>query len=138
MQETELKPNTSPAHLSIKGFALELETNDHKIRVGTYISNSIKYKRRNDLEMKNGHMIVIDLLSGQGLRMVNIYRSFKPDDAGEITFFENQLSCLESLITDNVIIMGDFNIDLQRVVYQNYNWTRCKNNLKKISQKNKA
>jgi hypothetical protein len=129
MQETELNPNTNSNHLSIKGYTLEIEENDHKIRTGTYVSNKIKYKRRKDLEMKNGHIVVLDLSLGITLRVVNIYRSFKPKDASEIDFFEHQISCLESLITEHVIIMGDFNIDLHRTSYQNFNWTRCKNNL---------
>jgi hypothetical protein len=30
--------------------------------------------------------------------------------------------------------MGDFNIDLQRTTYQNYNWSRCKNNLNSFAE----
>ena len=45
-----------------KNLFKELRHNTLSRRVATYISKTIKYKRRLDLEMENGHMIVLDLM----------------------------------------------------------------------------
>ena len=99
MQEVELNPDTDPKYLSIKGFKLELGVNEDKIRVGTYVSNKIKYKRRMDLETKNSNIVIIDLLQNNKLRIVNLYRPFNPKYLGEKDFFNMQVKACKR-ITD--------------------------------------
>ena len=36
-----------------------------KVRVGTYINDSLKYERREELEETNSHITVIDILNGK-------------------------------------------------------------------------
>ena len=64
--------------LHVPGYVLELENNLSTRRVATYIGTNINYKRRMDLEMQNGHMIVIDFLGASPTRMVDLHRPFKP------------------------------------------------------------
>ena len=62
LQETEIPLNFPENILSTGGYNLELELNDNKKRTGIYIRNDIKYKRREDLEIKNHHLVIIDIL----------------------------------------------------------------------------
>jgi exonuclease III len=87
LQETKLNPTMNPDLMCIKGYKLEIEQNDDKVRTATYIRKDIDYKRRKDLEMKNGHMIVIDLGRGMDIRIMNIYRPLLPKIAPERQFF---------------------------------------------------
>ena len=94
LQETELDPKTNVKHLSIKGYSLELEMNDTKIRVATYVRNNLKYKRRRDLEINNGHIVIIDLTQRKVKRLANLYRPFKPPILAEREFFNMQIETL--------------------------------------------
>ena len=49
IQETEIEKDFDCVLLNIPGYKLELEVNDTKSRVGTYIKNSIKYERCTEL-----------------------------------------------------------------------------------------
>jgi exonuclease III len=124
LQETELNPNMNLDVMCIRGYSLETEQNDEKVRTATYKRKDFDYKRRKDLEMKNGHMIVIDLGPGMNMRIINIYRPFSPKIATEKQFFELQLEAIESAITSKTMIMGDFNIDLNKEHDQNYHHKR--------------
>ena len=46
LQETEVDPNFPTKELYCKGFDLELEDNNTKIRAGIYLSKGINYIRR--------------------------------------------------------------------------------------------
>ena len=87
---------------------MELEEASMKKRVGFYVRNDIRYNRRSDL-----HVIVVDVICNQSvLRIINVYRSFRP--LGVVTandFFKAQLELLERVTTENCIILGDFNLD---------------------------
>ena len=58
LQETEIKADLNEKTLLIPGYSLETEKNQHTKCVASYISNSIKYRRRKDLEQDNSHMII--------------------------------------------------------------------------------
>ena len=64
--------------MTFPGYNFEAEGNDHLIRVGVYIKSQIKYVRRVDLEGSNSNLIIIDIIDKETLRIINIYRSFKP------------------------------------------------------------
>ena len=80
MQETEIDHDYECELLAIPGYSLELETNNVKRRVGSYIKNTLKYERCLDLEGENNHLIIIDIENGvkKKKRIINIYRSFNP------------------------------------------------------------
>ena len=81
-------------------------------RVATYIRNTIKYRRRKDLEQENGHLIIIDIGTTKQLRVINIYRPFNPTNLTEKAFFLQQLNTINGIITKHTILLGDFNLDL--------------------------
>ena len=112
MQETEL-PNGYPANLlSFPGYSIEVEINDIKSRVAVYISDKISYKRRNDLEGTNSNIIVIDLLQENTRRLINVYRSFNPQEGvNQRTKFKYQLELIKKAMSKNTVLLGDFNID---------------------------
>ena len=72
LQETELGPDIDLNNLNIKGYVLEVETNKKKKRVATYIKTSIQYKRRNDLEKPNLHLIILDIQASPQVRIITL------------------------------------------------------------------
>ena len=112
LQETELGPNYPTNILSSSDFELEVEDNDIKKRVGIYINTRIKYMRRLDLEERNTHLIIIDLMLESKIRIISLYRSFRPPGGvSPGTFFKKQLDIVERNIVPNTFILGDFNLD---------------------------
>jgi exonuclease III len=112
MQETEVKDDFPIEQLTFPGYVIELETNDVKSRVGIYINNRVKFTRRKDLEGTNSNLIIIDISETKPVRLINIYRSFKPQE--NITpreKFKYQLSLIKKALTPGTILVGDFNID---------------------------
>ena len=120
LQETELQKGMTDKIMNLPGYTIETEINSHIRRVATYIKTGIKYKRRNDLEMKNGHMIIIDIGKTNPVRLVNLYRPFHPKNMSEFLFFNEQLKALDNLITKSTIVLGDFNLDLNKEHSENY------------------
>ena len=59
LQETEISKDFPEMILNSEEFNLELELNTGKKRVGFYIRNDVRYKRRNDLEKENVHVLII-------------------------------------------------------------------------------
>ena len=112
LQETEI-PNGFPIkELSLKDYSIEIENNDSKARVCTYIKNGIAYKRRNDLEGCNNHLVIIDLMLNKPYRLINLYRVFSPqNNVTQKDFFTNQLQCITNANCKNLIISGDMNLD---------------------------
>ena len=78
---------------------LELELNNLKKRSGIYIKKTIKYQRRNDLEKENCHVVIIDIVAADILRLICVYRSFRPQDLmSPIILFEKQLGIINKLL----------------------------------------
>ena len=112
LQETELDPNITPEILHIRGYNVEVEENEKKIRVAVYLKNKIQYKRRKDLEMKNHHTIILDV--GR-TRIINIYRTFKPqDNLSPRENFKSQLRQINDATNVSTFILGDFNLNEQK------------------------
>ena len=80
MQETEVTNAININELSVSQYCLELENNSVKSRVGLYISKDINYVRRTDIEGLNSHIVIIDITGESKLRVINVYRSFAPQD----------------------------------------------------------
>ena len=57
---------------------MELEQSSEKKRTGVYINRNVKYERRQDLEAKDLHVVIIDVLSDVKMRIIGIYRTFRP------------------------------------------------------------
>ena len=112
LQETELGKNCDLKILNSKDFELETETSNDKIRVGIYVKNTSTYKRRQDLEDPDCHLIIIDLFLGVKIRVITLYRSFRPpNNLTPIAFFKLQLGIIRRNAVPNLIVLGDFNLD---------------------------
>ena len=85
MQETEVTNAINTNELSVSQYCLELENNSVKSRVGLYISKDINYVCRTDLEGLNSHIVIIDITGESKLRVINVYRSFAPQDGESLT-----------------------------------------------------
>ena len=72
----------------------------------------MKYVGRRDLENVNCHIVIIDITASIKLRLICLYRSFRPQDSISPTvFFETQLNLLKRALTGNCYLLGDFNLD---------------------------
>ena len=80
MQETEVPKDIDHNELMIPGYLMELEQNSVKSRVGFYISKSVSYVRRFDLEGKDSNLIIIDVEGTLNTRLINVYRLFTPQN----------------------------------------------------------
>jgi exonuclease III len=121
LQETELDSNLNHDLLSFPQYCFESEINDYRSRVGIYIRDNINYIRRTDLEGANNHIVILDVESKRKLRLITIYRPFNPRDGVQPRqFFENQLNLINQALTNNTIIMGDFNLDWNKKDMQSY------------------
>ena len=57
------------------------------------------------------HIVVIDLLLDVKIRLISVYRSFRPDLLSPNEFFKGQLEVIKNATVRNCLIMGDFNLD---------------------------
>ena len=112
LQETEVPQNFPERLLNCGGYTLELELNSDKKRAGIYLKNDIKYIRRLDLEKENFHIVVVDVITDVKIRVINVYRSFRPPNSmTPEDFFVEQLKVIKKALCINCYIMGDFNLD---------------------------
>ena len=95
MQETEVTGDIDVTELETSNFCLELETNSVKSRVGFYISKTLNYMQRQDLEGVISNVIIIDVIGLTNLRVINVYRTFATQ-AGDTqqSKFKYQLSII--------------------------------------------
>ena len=112
MQEVEL-PNGYPSQLmTFPNYVIEVEENSLKSRVAILIKSDIKFVRRIALEGINSNLIIIDIQDDVTTRIINLYRSFAPqNNVGQREKFQYQLGLIKDAITPNTIILGDFNVD---------------------------
>ena len=111
IQETEIEQGFPEEVLNCNGFVMELEMNDAKKRAGIYVHKNINYKRRRDLEKNNMHVVIIDIIGLEFLRVICVYRSFRPMDMTPGVFFDSQLEIIKNSVCKNCYILGDFNLD---------------------------
>ena len=115
LQEIDLEKGYPSEILSLPNYELEVEANSIKSRVGLYISKSIKYVRKLDLEGVNAHLIVVDIKAKKDIRLINIYRCFNPQEGiSAKDKFLIQLELINIAMTQNTLIIGDFNLDYRR------------------------
>ena len=130
MQEVDI-PNDFPNELmSFQNYQIEVENNNRKARVAILLKSTVKYVRRANLEGSNSNLLVIDILHGSTTRIINLYRSFAPqDNIGQREKFRYQLELIKNAMTQNTIILGDFNIDDGRRYDVNYAYKNYFNDL---------
>ena len=92
LQETELGHNFPEEILNSSDYCFEAENSTNKKRVGIYVHKRLNYQRRFELEEKNRHLIIIDLELDINIRIITLYRSFRPpDNLSPADFFRRQL-----------------------------------------------
>ena len=120
LQETELEPDFPTKLLTFRGYGYESENNVYKSRCGMFVSDKISYIRRNDLEIANNHVIMIDLNDKLKTRIICIYRPFNPSNVTQKQFFDAQLEFIKQNTNHNTIVLGDFNLDHRKKHDINY------------------
>ena len=112
VQETEIPFDYPCDLLTFKGFNYENENNTVKSRCGIYISNEIAYVRKTELESVDSHVVIIELNDTNHTRIINIYRTFNPqNNVSQIDAFAKQLDIISNATNNNTIILGDFNLN---------------------------
>ena len=112
IQEAEIPVGFPINELTFKNYSIEVEKNTFKQRVCIYIKTGINYKRREDLENENNHIVIIDVVAEKTYRIICLYRVFSTNN--HVTpreKFNSQLKCISDSSVKNFIIMGDFNLD---------------------------
>ena len=60
-------------------------------------------------------MVIIDILDRKSTRLINIYRSFTPqNNMSPRDKFKEQLELIKQAMTHETIFLGDFNIDFKK------------------------
>jgi hypothetical protein len=133
LQETELLYNLDHNLMSLNGYVFEAEINCELSRVGIYLKSEINYVRRLYLEGSNLHLVIIDVRANKNLRIINIYRSFNPQDGQHPrTFFNNQLERIRIAMNSNTILLGDFNLDWYKKGVHGYQFRNYFNDMENI------
>jgi endonuclease/exonuclease/phosphatase family metal-dependent hydrolase len=121
LQETELEINVDQNLMSFNGFFYESENNNVRSRVGCYVNTNLSYIRRLELEGQNSHLVILDIMGPSPLRIINMYRCFKPqNNISAMEFFKHQVELIHSAYNDNTIILGDINLDWAKKGQRNY------------------
>ena len=137
LQETEIPQGFPENLLSCNLYDLELEQNESKKRVGILIKRGTKYTRKLTLEKLNCHIVIIDIEGVNVMRIINVYRSFRPP--GGVTaesFFNTQLAVIKNAMTNNCVVMGDFNLDAKMELRPDYNYRNMLESLMCTMQNN--
>ena len=123
LQETEIPGNFPVEMLTFKGYNYENESCTDKSRCGIYVTDKVSYVRRCDLEVAGVHAIIIDLKDKKNTRIINVYRSFNPpNNQTQREHFDSLLHLLNANITNNTIMIGDFNLDYSKRFDINYSY----------------
>ena len=121
LQETEIPQGFPENILNSGGYILELEMNSEKKRVGVYLHRDVNYVRRFDLEKEDHHIVIIDVKTNPSIRIISLYRSFRPQGGiSPDSFFNAQLGVLAGALTKNCFVMGDFNLDVKMELRNEY------------------
>ena len=135
LQEVEIPSDYNTELLTHGAYKIEVEKNDCKARTAIIINENIDYIRNWSLERENYGIIVIDVTGPIKYRVINLYRSFNPqNNVTPQDFFETQLEIIsEAVSTSNgrrIILAGDFNLDDSKRFANDY---RHKNLFEKLN-----
>ena len=80
LQEVEIEKDFDANLLTSRDHKIEVETNCVKARTAIIIKDNIEYTRKHDIEEDNMGIIINDLTGNAKFRIVNVYRSFNPNN----------------------------------------------------------
>ena len=64
------------------------------------------------MEKENTHLLIIDIKVDVPIRIINVYRSFRPQGLMSAdTLFKAQLELIRGAVAPNCFIMGDYNLN---------------------------
>ena len=123
LQETEIPIGFPETILNCGNYNLELELNNTKKRAGIYLHETVSYIRRIDLEKEDHHIVIVDVKLKFTVRVISLYRSFRPGGGmSPEMLFRSQLDVMRGAMTNNCLIMGDFNLDACMELRDDYNY----------------
>ena len=74
-----------------------------------------------NLEGVDSHIVIIDILNCSIKRIINVYRSFNPqNNVNAREKFKYQLEIIKKAMSERCIVIGDFNIDFAKIFDVNY------------------
>ena len=77
--------------------------------------------RKRELEGFDSNLIIIDLLGSSKCKIINVYRKFSPQNGvSQRVKFNLQLDLINSALSPESILVGDFNLDLAKRLNTNY------------------
>ena len=114
--ETFLNENTDDNVLSIDGFTFERRDRDDGRSGGgilVYVSNQISYKRRSDLETKNGPETIWLEIINPSSKSIFVCSAYRPPSAPNswVDGLANEIRKATSCVDTEVLLFGDFNIN---------------------------
>ena len=66
------------------------------------------------------HIVIIDVILDVKIRIIGLYRSFRPELLSPNEFFKRQLIVLSNAVVKNTMVLGDFNLDAGMEARQDY------------------
>jgi hypothetical protein len=96
MPEVELQCKFPTKLLILPGYKIEIEKNNTKARVAMVSNTNIKYVRTTNFKGAHINLMIIDILQGASTRIININRSFPPqDNEGQREKFQYQVELIK-------------------------------------------
>ena len=98
-----------------------------------YISRRIKHERKEELEGTDSNLVIVDIISDNPFRLINVYRNFKPQaNKSQREKFKYQLNLIKVAMKKRTIIIGDFNLDYSQKENINYRYANLFNDFEEI------
>ena len=81
----------------------------------------------------DSNLIIVDIISDNPLRLINVYRNFKPQaNKSQREKFKYQLNLIKVAMKKRTIIIGDFNLDYSQKENINYKYANMFNDFEEI------
>ena len=69
------------------------------------MKKDVRYTKRHDLEESGYHVVIIDVIVSTKIRIINVYRSFRPlNEISPELFFAKQLNILRNAMCSVMIV----------------------------------
>ena len=116
IQEADIKPEEDVSDYRVSGYELETEktTTQFKIRSLVYIKTEINYKRLEDDESENSHIILVKV---KDVTIAAMYRTYQlTHKADHASALNEQIETLEAscLTSKHFLLLGDINLDAMK------------------------
>ena len=120
IQEAEIEEDDDLKQCHIQGFNLETSPTYKSIKSRSccYVRTRLKYSRLSQYEKPTIELIVLKI---NETIVCGFYRPFKtPYHNSAILYVEDTVEAMMNLPNENLVVLGDFNIDLKKIHQSNY------------------